>query len=147
MEVLKFSFDEINVMSRLLASRVKNDKFTYVLGIARGGLIPATIISYELDKPLLTCGISSYNNKKKNELSYNSEYLNLTNFKKNSNSYFIVDDICDTGETIQWLSNRLTLGGVKHTKVCVFTKPKHTKYLDHYASVVPDDKWIVFPWE
>ena len=134
MEVLKFSFDEINVMSRLLASRVKDGNFTNVLGIARGGLIPATVISYELDIPLLTCGVSSYNDKEKNE-------LNVTQDIK------IVDDICDTGETVQWLSKRLTLGGVRHTKVCVFTKPKHTKYLDHYASVIPDNKWIVFPWE
>tara|TARA_A100001391_G_scaffold160143_1_gene118726 strand:- start:416 stop:853 length:438 start_codon:yes stop_codon:yes gene_type:complete len=145
MEVLKFSFDEINVMSRLLASRVKNCNFTSVLGIARGGLIPATVISYELDVPLLTCGVSSYNNKEKNELNITQD-IKIDSLPKDSN-LLIVDDICDTGETIQWLSNRLTLGGVKHTKVCVFTKPKHTKYLDHYASVVPEDKWIVFPWE
>ena len=73
MEVLKFSFDEINVMSRLLASRVKDGNFTNVLGIARGGLIPATVISYELDIPLLTCGVSSYSNKEKNELNVSQD--------------------------------------------------------------------------
>ena len=51
MEVLKFKFDEINMMSRLIASRAGSDNFTHVLGIARGGLVPATILSYELDLP------------------------------------------------------------------------------------------------
>ena len=44
-------------------STAKKHNFTNVIGIARGGLIPATIISYELDIPLLTIAVSSYNKK------------------------------------------------------------------------------------
>jgi hypoxanthine phosphoribosyltransferase len=53
MDVIKYSFDEISAISRSLASTAKKHNFTYVIGIARGGLIPAAIISYELDIPLL----------------------------------------------------------------------------------------------
>ena len=145
MEVLKFKFDEINMMSRLIASRAESDNFTHVLGIARGGLVPATILSYELDLPLITCSVSSYNGTKRNELQVNHD-IKLSQFTKDSN-LLLVDDICDTGETMQWLSNRLTLADIKHSKACIFSKAKHIEYLSHYGSVVPDDKWIVFPWE
>jgi len=145
MEILKFSFDEINVMSRLIATRAKEHSFTHIIGIARGGLFPSTIISYKLDLPLITCSVSSYNGDKKNELHVNHD-LKITQFNQDS-KLLLVDDICDTGETMKWLSNKLTSGGIKHKKACIFTKPKHTKYLDHYGSVVPEDKWIVFPWE
>ena len=145
MEVLKFSFDEINVMSRLLASRVKDSNFTSVLGIARGGLIPATVISYELDIPLLTCGVSSYNNKEKNELNITQD-IKIDSLPKDSN-LLIVDDICDTGETINWLTTRLTLAAIDFEAACIFTKRKHVNKLKYYGTVVPEDKWIVFPWE
>ena len=145
MEVLKFKFDEINMMSRLIASRAESDNFTHVLGIARGGLVPATILSYELDLPLITCSVSSYHGTERNELRINQD-IKLSEFTQDS-KLLLIDDICDTGETMQWLSNRLTLANVKHSKACIFTKTKHTEYLDHYGFVVPDDKWIVFPWE
>jgi len=145
MEVLKFSFDEIAVMSRLMASRAKEHNFTHIIGIARGGLVPATVISYALDLPLITCSVSSYNGNEKNKLHINQD-LRLSQFTEDSN-LLVVDDICDTGETIQWLCNRLTLASIKHKKACIFTKSKHTEYLNYYGSVVPDNKWIVFPWE
>ena len=145
MEVLKFSFDEINVMSRVLGSRAKEGNFTHILGIGRGGLIPGTIISYELDLPLLTCNVSSYIGKEKNEIKVNHD-IKLNQFTKDS-KLLVVDDICDTGETVKWLSNRLTLADIEHCRACIFTKLKHRDYLNYYASVVPDDKWIVFPWE
>ena len=145
MEVLKFSFDEISLMSRLIATRCKEQDFSHVIGIARGGLIPATIISYELDIPLVTCSVSSYHGSTKSELNV-TEDLKISKFTETSN-LLLVDDICDTGETMQWLSNKLNFGNIKHKRVCIFTKSEHTEYLDHYGSVVPDDKWIVFPWE
>jgi len=145
MEVSKFSFDEINLLSRTIAKRCKELDFSHVVGIARGGLFPATIISYELNIPLVTCSVSSYNGIHKNELNVTDD-LKVSRFTKTSN-LLLVDDICDTGETMQWLSNKLTVENIKHMKACIFTKSKHTNYLDHYGSVVPDDKWIVFPWE
>ena len=45
------------------------------------------------------------------------------------------------------ITNRLGLGAVNYTTACIYTKEKHTDWLDHYGMVVPDNKWIVFPWE
>tara|TARA_R100001198_G_C5082333_1_gene123210 strand:+ start:132 stop:569 length:438 start_codon:yes stop_codon:yes gene_type:complete len=145
MDVIKYSFDEISAISRSLASTAKKHNFTNVVGIARGGLIPAAIISYELDIPLLTIAVSSYNKKEKREFKVIQDF-NIDTLDENSN-ILIVDDICDTGETMGWVSSKLLQARIENSIACIFTKPKHTEYLDFYASVVPDNKWIVFPWE
>ena len=145
MDIIKYSFDEINAMSRSLASTAKKHNFTNIIGISRGGLIPAAIISYELDIPLLTIAVSSYNKKEKSKFKVIQDF-NIDTLDENSN-ILIVDDICDTGETMRWVSSKLSQARIKNLITCIFTKPKHTEYLDFYGSVVPDNKWIVFPWE
>ena len=146
MEVKKFSFDEINMLARTMSKRAKqHGGFTHVVGIARGGLFPATILSYSLEIPLLTCNVSSYNDKEKNELKIQSD-LKLTGIPKSS-KLLVIDDICDTGETIDWISQKLTLASINFEVGCIFTKKKHIGKIRFFGSVVPDDKWIVFPWE
>jgi len=146
MEVKKFSFDEINLLARTISRRAKqHGGFTHVIGIARGGLVPATIISYFLKIPLITCSVSSYNNKEKKKLEIQSD-LKLVDIPKNS-KLLVVDDICDTGETIKWISNKLGFASLDYEVACIFTKAKHKGKIRFFGTVVPDDKWIVFPWE
>ena len=86
---------------------------------------------------------------KKTENFHINQPLNLKELKeKNTNLHvLIVDDICDTGDTMDNIKQRLSLGGISYTTACIYTKEKHTSWLHHYGLVVPDDKWIVFPWE
>ena len=70
----------------------------------------------------------------------------LSKFTKDSN-ILIVDDICDTGGTIDWVTNKLTTANIKHETACIFTKKKHIERLKFYGNVVSENKWIVFPWE
>ena len=150
MEEYEISYNEINFYARMIARRVEDtEPITHVVGLARGGLVPATVVSYALDKPLLTYGISSYEGSKKTENFHISQSLNLNELKEKNNNLHIlvVDDICDTGDTIKYFTKKLLLAGIRNTTACIYTKEKHTELLDHYGLVVPDDKWIVFPWE
>ena len=145
MEVTKFSFDEIDMLARTISKRSKQlGGFTHVVGIARGGLVPATIISYELGLPLAVVQVSSYEGKERKGIIGNcSELFDLP---KNS-KLLIVDDICDTGETISWIEKQLALNELKYEVACIFTKVEHKNKIKFYGSIVPDDKWVVFPWE
>jgi len=150
MEEKRIPFDEIGILARTIARRVEDQQnITHVIGLARGGLIPATIISYVLDKPLLSYAISSYKGTKKTENLHVSQSINLKELKENNRDahVLIVDDICDTGDTMDHIRKKLGLGGISYTTACICTKEKHTNWLDHYGVVVPDNKWIVFPWE
>jgi hypoxanthine phosphoribosyltransferase len=148
MEEYGVSYNEINFYARMIADRVQHENITHVVGLARGGLIPATIISYKLDKPLLSYGISSYEGSKKTENFHINQSINFYEMSENNNTHIlVVDDICDSGDTMKEITKRLGLGGISYTTACIYTKEKHKSWLHHYGLVVPEDKWIVFPWE
>tara|TARA_R110002020_G_scaffold19765_1_gene67906 strand:- start:258 stop:710 length:453 start_codon:yes stop_codon:yes gene_type:complete len=144
------SFYQINFIARSIASKLKKKKITHVVGLARGGLIPATIISYALDVPLLSYGISSYKDTTKtDELKINQfiHFNDLKSLKENDPHVLVVDDICDTGDTMHYIRARIDLAGIKAKYATLFTKKKHRKFLDHYGVVISNDTWIEFPWE
>jgi xanthine phosphoribosyltransferase len=147
MEKINVSFNEIDFYARTIADRLKDRDITHVVGLARGGVIPATIMCYVLDKPLLTTGVRSYEEDKKTKDLLTYQPLNIKELKEVNAHVLIVDDICDSGETMTYISDQMTLANVKRTNVCIFTKEKHKEWLDHYGLVVSDNKWIVFPWE
>tara|TARA_R100000008_G_scaffold5504_1_gene3284 strand:- start:295 stop:747 length:453 start_codon:yes stop_codon:yes gene_type:complete len=150
MEEQHIPYDEIGILARTIARRIQDrEKITHVIGLARGGLIPATIISYALDRPLLSYAINSYKGTKKTENLRVGQTVNFYELYETNNNLhvLVVDDICDTGDTMEHLTTKLALGNIPYTTACICTKEKHTKWLDHYGVVVPDNKWIVFPWE
>ncbi len=120
MEVKKFSFDEVDMLARTISKRAKqHGGFTHVVGVARGGLVPATIISYELGLPLTTVHVSSYEGTEKKGIMGN---VNQLFDLPNNSQLLVVDDICDTGETINWIEKQLVLNETKYEIACIFTK-------------------------
>ena len=147
MEKHSVPYNEISFYSRMLARRIEEKTdISHVVGLARGGLIPATIMSYALDKPLLSYGISSYKGSKKTENFHVTQTFSLVDLPRNA-SLLVVDDICDTGDTMKHITQKLALADIKYTTACVYTKEKHKDWLDYFGLVVKDNKWIVFPWE
>lgn len=150
MDKLFISYDKINFYSRTIADRLKDEGITHVIGLARGGLIPATIISYKLDVPLLSYAISSYEDTTKIDKFKVHQFIHFSDLKslKEVDPYvLVVDDICDSGDTMRYIRSKLTLANIKAQYATIFTKKKHREFLHHYGHVIPDDKWIVFPWE
>ena len=150
MDELFISYDQINFYSRTIAGRLKDEGITHVIGLARGGLIPATIISYELDIPLLSYAISSYEDTTKTDKFKVHQFVHFSDLKslKEANPHvLVVDDICDTGDTIRYICSKLSLAGIKTKYITIVTKKKHKEFLHDYGLVIPDNKWIVFPWE
>ena len=106
-----------NAMSDL-ASKIKESDITIssIYGLPRGGLIPAVILSHKLSIPLFKPG---------------RDVL--------VGSVLIVDDICDTGETLE----KYTMFPVAtiHTKPTSIVQPTF-----HYEEIY-GDIWISYPWE
>jgi hypoxanthine phosphoribosyltransferase len=143
------SFYQINFLARTLADKFKKDKITHVIGLARGGLIPATIISYKLNVPLLSYAISSYKDTTKTDEFKINQFINFDDLKSKDIDphVLVVDDICDTGDTMQYIHKKIALAGIKAKYATLFTKKKHRKFLDQYGVVVSKNTWIEFPWE
>ena len=150
MELEPVSFYQIDFLARSMARKFKGDKITHVVGIARGGLIPATIISYKLNVPLLSYGISSYKDTTKTDEFKINQFVHFSDLKtlKDIDPHvLVVDDICDTSDTIHYICDKIELAGIKAKYATLFTKKKHRKFLDYYGVVISNDTWIEFPWE
>ena len=96
----------------------QNFKPTGVYGIPRGGLIPATLISYKLDIPLL---------------------MNA------SKGCLIVDDIADSGRTLLHFTENDTQFNKYFIATMFYHERSIVK--PNYYKFMKNDKWIVFPWE
>ena len=120
MEKIYLSWDDINNAVESLAHQIKNsnEHIEAVTGLARGGLIPAVLLSHKLGLP----------------------YVNLSNDCEGHENVLVVDDICDSGETLKEYHQFFATATI-HYKQLAAVKP------DFYYSLAPEDKWIVYPWE
>jgi len=148
MEKRKVDYETIDFLSRALAFRFKLNgrEFSHVIGISRGGLLPAKIISYILDAQFLSYGVSSYEEKVQSDNMNVSQEINFDKFPKDSR-ILIVDDKCDTGKTIDHIKGVI---GDRFSYVryaTVFAEKRATKKVDHYGVLLSDHTWIDFPWE
>jgi hypoxanthine phosphoribosyltransferase len=100
-----------------------NEKFKFISGVPRGGLIPGICISHRL-------GIRY--------IPY-SEAKNLSPSERSKT--LVVDDICDSGETLLHTSG---LGFKTATLTLRYSAPYQPNF---YSEKVEDDSWLVFPWE
>ena len=107
------SWDDIETLTDNLCEVISlsDIRITSVTGMERGGLIPAVMISHKLNIPYV----------------YSISRTTL-----------VIDDICDSGET---LNNILTpLTAVLHYKPTAKHKPTF------FAQEVGNE-WVVYPWE
>jgi len=120
MEKIYLSWNDVDDAVKSLVHQIKKSKkkIGSINGLARGGLIPAVILSHRLGIPFMS------------EDNDNEGYV------------LIVDDICDTGTTLEcYTKYDSILTATLHYKQSAIVKP------DFYYSLAPEDKWIVYPWE
>jgi xanthine phosphoribosyltransferase len=140
------SWDQFHRDARALAWRLAgmNQEFRAIVCITRGGLVPAAIISRELNIRLIeTVCIASYhdyvNQGDMNVLKGVTADL-LTN---GGEGVLVVDDLTDTGKTALEVREMMP----KAHFACVYAKPKGVPTIDTFVTEVSQDTWIYFPWD
>jgi hypoxanthine phosphoribosyltransferase len=148
----------------------------YIVGVTRGGLVPATMLSHYLDIPLHTLNVSlrdstlgpesnlwmaedafGYVNK---EERTDENVLFDVNKRKN---ILLVDDINDTGATLNWIIQDWQSGCLPNSEAWEKVWGYNVKFaslVDNGASgfdfinysgltinKLEDPCWVVFPWE
>lgn len=138
----KISMDEVNDACLKIAEKIKADncKDIILVAVARGGLVPTTIIAHYLGiKNLFFIRLSSYSDNEHTR----SAIIDLTtdNIPDGSNTY-IIDDICDSGDTLQYLRQHYP-----NSKIMTVVN-KNPAILPDFAPISePLGLWINFPWE
>lgn len=142
------SWDQIHRDSRALAWRLdgrgpEDGGWRAVVAITRGGLVPAMIVSRELDIRIVdTISVRSYNthNQRSEARVTKSPQAELMG---DGEGILIVDDLVDTGKTLE-LVRRLY---PKAHFATVYAKPSGRPMVDTYITEVSQDTWIFFPWD
>lgn len=133
--------------SRVLAESVADSGFVpdIVLGISRGGLIPAGAMAYALDcKNLFTISVEFYTgvNERLDVPVMLPPFLDAGDL--DDARVLIVDDVADTGMTLE-LVHDFCRGHVAEARTAVlYRKPQSIMEPDYAWSKT--DRWITFPW-
>lgn len=139
------SWSEYGNLTGALAEKVRSSAKTFdlVIGIARGGLPVAMVVSDRLGVKIDFINVKSYNGIAKRTTP--RILSTLTEGIKGEN-VLIVDDLIDHGDTMEMVKQHLNQQGPKLLEAAVlFKKPWSKVDPDYYLEVV--DKWIVFPFE
>ena len=134
-----------------LAVQIEADdrwKPTFLVGVGRGGLVPAAYLSHRTGLQMLSVDHSS------GERGFGDELLDKLAAKIRAGArILIVDDINDSGTTINYLRVAIEakVDDPDALRVAVLIHNVRSKArVDYYGSEIDrgrDKKWYVFPWE
>ena len=141
------SWDEAYRLGKAVARKIKESGYEpdLVIGVARGGLVPARIVCDFLLKKNLACvkvehwGIASTLGTAK--IKYPLP-IDVTGKK-----LLVVDDVADTGDTYAVLMEYLKEKNPLEVKTAVLQyKTSSTFVPDYWGEKQEDWKWIIYPW-
>lgn len=140
------SWDQFHRDSRALAWRLTSEgPFHAVVAIARGGLVPATIIARELNiRVIESVSVKSYDHQSQGEVRVLKEISpSLVAADASGQKLLIIDDLVDTGATARAVRNMLPNAHF----ATVYAKPLGRETVDSFITEVSQDTWIYFPWD
>jgi hypoxanthine phosphoribosyltransferase len=119
----------------------------YIVGVKRGGLIPAIKLSHYFNKPLIMMSCQLRDSTDSQVRLYEVEEI------PTDKKILIVDDICDSGVTLskiilQFYTNGF---GIDNVRTCSLFYNSEQNFIVDYAARnwnrSTNKEWIVFPWE
>jgi len=129
-------WDDIENLVKKTALKIKknNKKYDLIIGIKNGGIIPAILISRELDI---------------NDIEFitirENKIFKVNKFHKDK-KYLLIDEIYDTGKTFFIVNEYFKR--FEYDYACLVSRyriPDNNKIVT--GKVLNHKKWIVFPWE
>jgi xanthine phosphoribosyltransferase len=166
-----YTHGDVQGLTQEVLRQMQKDEWKpdYVVGLTRGGLLPALYISHYLNVPMETLKVSlrdSENGPESNlwmaedAFGYNAENVG----EKLCKNILIVDDINDTGATLDWIIQDWQSGclpadprwqhvwghNVKFAVLVDNLGSNFSRKVDYFGTEVSkeeDNRWIVFPFE
>jgi hypoxanthine phosphoribosyltransferase len=170
-----YSWQDIERQCQSIVNQIARDSWMpdYVVGITRGGNVPATIISHMLNVRCEALKVALRDNSECETNCWMAEDAFGVVYEENYNSRWdidlrknilIVDDINDTGDTLKWIqqdwqstcfpNEEYAWGSIWERTVrfatLVHNTPSDFGDVSYYATEInkiENPQWIVFPWE
>jgi len=135
----------------------------YIVGITRGGLVPAVMLSHMTDIPMHTlCVQLGAEGLEENTESNCWMAEDAYGYNEKQKNILVIDDINRGGDALAWLMNdwksgclpndTLTWESVWHNNVkfaALMSDPNSIVETDYFSAELPTDleTWVEFPWE
>ena len=152
--IIDYTFTEFRNGIQDIAKQIEESGFApdYLVGIVRGGSVPAVYLSHKLKIPVVMVAWNTRDNTEFGTDSVTWIPEDLLDGKR----VIIVDDIVDGGQTIKELLEdwqKSVLAPVPHENVRIAAMWYNTAQdvaVDFYHKTIDrdsDSRWIVFDWE
>lgn len=147
------NWNEIGLKVDDIIEAVKDKQYWAIVGIGRGGLIPAVMISQYIDIPLIPIIWQTRDGKYRSIETLRTVAKCLK--KAEADGILIVDDINDTGETLHQVKGQLVEFLVEQkvqSDILIETAVLYQRSLSSFdADIIGEcfntQQWLVFPWE
>ncbi len=133
----------IDALARAIrAARLRPDA---LVGVLRGGLVPARLLADALDvAELFTIRARAYDGTR----PLGSVEVGPARLPLAGKQVLLVDDICDSGATLRGTLRRLRRRGPRGlATAALYWRRGAEPGPDFHAARVPPGVWVVFPWE
>jgi xanthine phosphoribosyltransferase len=161
MKKIYYSWHDVERQTQEILRQLQRDAWMpdYVVGLTRGGLVPANLISQYLEVPMETLKVSLRDSE------HAESNLWMSEDAYEGKRILIVDDINDSGATLNWIKedwrgsclpdaprwHEEIWGQNVRVAVLVDNEASKSELNVSYSAVglnkAEEDCWIVFPWE
>ena len=159
-----YSWQDIETMCVSIVNQMYKDNWRpdYIVGLTRGGNVPATIIS---NMTGIRCEALKVSLRDDDSGSESNCWMAEDAFGYNTQAkkILIVDDINDTGATFNWIMHDWQSGCLpdepswdtvwtKNVRFATLTENlasdfSNVSYTCHEVNKAEEDVWLVYPWE
>jgi hypoxanthine phosphoribosyltransferase len=161
MKKIYYTWQDVESQTQEILRQIQLDAWQpdYVVGLTRGGLVPANLISQYLAVPMECLKVSL-----RDDAGQSESNLWMAEDAYNSKRILIVDDINDSGATLNWIKEDWQesclpeadrwfkiWGDNVRVATLVDNEASKSELNVSYTAVglnkAEEDSWIVFPWE
>jgi hypoxanthine phosphoribosyltransferase len=142
--ILRLSWDDVMQMCRSLAETIQSDfDPDLIIGIAKGGLIPATILASVLRRDLYPLRLS----RRRRDIVVMQKPVWAAPMpdEVNGKTVLVVDEISVTGETLREVHREASRKGARRVRTCTLYVHSESFRPSYYA--LETDALIIQPWD
>ena len=166
MKKIYYSWQDVEHQVHEILRQITNSGWRpdYVVGLTRGGLVPANLISQYLAVPMECLKVSLRDDTSQSESNLWMAEDAFGHDMEQPKNILIVDDINDSGATLNWIKKdwqsscfskdkrwKEVWGNTVRVAVLIDNESSKSKLNVSYNAVdlnkAEEDVWIVFPWE
>ena len=145
---IHLTWNNIHEAVKDLASKIQADfKPEIVIAISEGGWIPTRLLKTQMKSPrYYSIGCKNYD-EEDNQLSEAVITQGLEGISLKGKSILIVDEVSDSGITMEKVCEYISKFEPKEIKTAVLHKKEKSIFNPDYVNENMGDAWIVYPWD